>query len=653
MSYSPQQISVIESDAKRLAVLAGAGSGKTFTMVGKVNHLITISGISPRNIALITFTNDAAESLVERLETLGCSTEGITTKTLHSFCYELLRTLYNFTGRDRPPKIISSPNFFMGTFWKLVKTYDNLPELHGRKQTKMPHKSWNQYYKFIYEWQMSQTLPEAVIADLFSMSERDFKRKMLATKDFYTDNLAWAALWYLEYESWKTSTKQMDFNDIILICLRELKASPARAINFIKNKYKVIITDECQDNNHLIVQVLKLITTPDTQVILVGDIRQAIYSFMGASPSTIMDYINGEGFEQLNLNGNYRSSKEIIENANFFVGHYPSFNIGGDNVATKPAEGYGVKRFVSDDEVEESKGIFRKLQDLKSEGFNYKDLCVLFRTNSQAMLLLQYCVMENIPFSIKKDCSSIFDRSEMKDILAYLKILNELDSTKLEDFKRIINKPTRYIPNATLESATRLGKDDKGFGRELLSNTHHNGNLDKFCENMRHHIRHCKKLSISDQINYIMGVIGYGLWWETSDDKDKFFDLNIYCTSLTAMAQKVTSYRELIKEINKMRKAIREQNSEDGINFTTIHSSKGLEWPVCIVMGVCDRLYPFYRAREESGMEGVMEEARLFYVASTRPERRLYYSEIKGTIGKVNVSTSPFIFQTQSDETFL
>lgn len=644
MGYSDQQLAVINSDAKRLAVLAAAGAGKSHTMVGKVKRFLD-EGVPARNIAVITFTNEATDSMIEKLEKMGCDTDGITTKTLHSFCYNLIKLIYNFGGKSNMPKIIQSPDMFMGQFWKLVNNvYDKKEE--GKYGSYMPHRSWANYYENINYWNLQKYTPEQLIKETFDCTASEFKKVMMLRK-YGLSREAWSLLWYLEYEEWKRSTRQVDFNDLLLVAIRELEKASPKVTNFIKNKYRVIIIDEMQDTNALVVDVLKLITSPETTVIMVGDIRQSIYSFINASPKTIMGYVDYDNFEKLSLQYNYRSSVEIVENGNYFMSHYPSFNLGGDTIPTKPKNGFPVVSFVSEDELVEIQNVAERVEGLISEGYKHKDICIMYRTNAQAMMILDWCIRKGLPFNIKKDSSSIFDKSEMKDILAYLKIINETDRTKLEDWKRIANKPSRFISNKALEDATGLDSKDIGFGTELLNKYHSDTKLRDFCEQMSVHIRHCKKIPFAQQIDYILLNIGYERWWNDSDAKDRFFDLRIYSNALKQLACENQTYRGLIKHINDVRKALKERNSADGITFTTIHSSKGLEWPVCIVLGVCERLYPFYRAVDQEGQAGLEEEARLFYVASTRPIERLYYSEIHGKYGTHNAFPSTFVKQTQ------
>lgn len=640
MGYSEQQQAVIDSTAKRLAVLAGAGSGKSHTMVGKVKNYID-NGVPARNIAVITFTNEATDSLIERLEKLNCDVDGLTTKTLHSFCYNIIKIIYNFSNRNIMPKIIMSPDAFTGHFWKLVGVYDD------KDKRLMPHKSWRQYASEINDYQLARHTPDALIKETYSETPDQFRKRFL--KKEYQDRYAWSLLWFLEYEAWKVSTRQVDFNDLLLVALRELAKAPKKTIDFIKNKYKVIIIDEMQDTNALVVDILKLMTNEDTTIIMVGDIRQSIYSFMNASPKVIMGYTEYDKFERLSLNANYRSSTEIVDNGNYFCSHYPSFNIGGDTVPTKPANGFPVTSFISEDEMLEVRAVSEQVYELLKEGYKHKDICIMFRTNAQAVMVLNWCIEADLPFSIKKDSASIFDRSEMKDVLAYLKIFNEPNKCKLSDFKRILNKPTRYLPNKSLESVSNKGPEEVGYGADLFSAYIRDQKLADFVAAMKLHGKLNKGKPFCEQISYIMNDLGYGLWWENSDDKDRFFDLTTYTNALGKVADKCTTYKELIDHINDIRRAIKEKNTEDGITFTTIHSSKGLEWPVCIVLGVCDRLYPFYRALEENGKDGFEEEARLFYVASTRPIDRLYYSEVIGSFGKNKTMVSPFAVQTNRE----
>lgn len=629
--YNDQQKDIINDNSTKLAVFAVAGSGKSTTLAGKVETVLN-QGIMPSKIAVITFTNDASDSILKKVESKGLDTQGLMNKTLHGFCYYLLKTCNDFSGEKTPTILSDSEKSFGFHFWKLASVYKNIPS-----------KNYKDWLSFCYNIK-AETLqePDVLIKKEFGMTPDALKQKII--KEEIRDRNSFAYLMYYEYTAWKKSLNQIDFLDIIVESIYALRKADERCLNFIKSKWNYIFVDECQDTNFLVIEVLKLITKPETNVVFLGDIRQSIYGFNFAKPEYILDYVRRAGFVQKSLNINYRSSEEIVDNANYFIGHYPECNVGGDAISYKGKIGYPVCSIRSTDEIMETDTVVDQITKLVSQdGFTYDDISILYRTHSQSMMLLNWCVNYNIPFQIKSDSKSIFDRPEMKDILAYLKIFNEFSKTKKADFKRIANKPVRYITNSAMDDLDF--QDNKvGFGDWFMEKYHRNEKMEILKADIRAYMRRTNEMPLQDQITFVLqeGGVGYQKWWENSENSDKFFDLALYANTLGQLAKSYPTYREFIAQINKIREAIRNSENE-GIKFYSIHASKGLEFPVTFILGVCDRMYPFYRAVQEGNRD---EEARLFYVASTRPEKRLYYSEILGTLGKIRVNQSPFIDQT-------
>lgn len=907
--YNDQQKDIINDNSTKLAVFAVAGSGKSTTLAGKVETVLN-QGIMPSKIAVITFTNDASDSILKKVESKGLDTQGLMNKTLHGFCYYLLKTCNDFSGEKTPTILSDSEKSFGFHFWKLASVYKNIPS-----------KNYKDWLSFCYNIK-AETLqePDVLIKKEFGMTPDALKQKII--KEEIRDRNSFAYLMYYEYTAWKKSLNQIDFLDIIVESIYALRKADERCLNFIKSKWNYIFVDECQDTNFLVIEVLKLITKPETNVVFLGDIRQcqpegnnvllsdgtevdiskikvgdkldsyvrkcgyfrkkfevdevavrkytgdifkisvngkttsttdthkfiakwnidkktsnlhcvylmrrgnnfrigwcklfentgnfhlstrsrienadswilkivetkeeasllesiistnfglplfmfnpvpsnriytrknldfmwsslknnynrgllllksfnkselhpffkytiketkqrttvfetqacnlfpkymslpikisdsvnahnrewatidsieienvvdlnvyslsvkdsktyisngigtcnSIYGFNFAKPEYILDYVRRAGFIQKSLNINYRSSEEIVDNANYFIGHYPECNVGGDAISHKGKIGYPVCSIRSTDEIMETDTVVDQITKLVSQdGFTYDDISILYRTHSQSMMLLNWCVNYNIPFQIKSDSKSIFDRPEMKDILAYLKIFNEFSKTKKADFKRIANKPVRYITNSAMDDLDF--QDNKvGFGDWFMEKYHRNEKMEILKADIRAYMRRTSEMPLQDQITFVLqeGGVGYQKWWENSENSDKFFDLALYANTLGQLAKSYPTYREFIAQINKIREAIRNSENE-GIKFYSIHASKGLEFPVTFILGVCDRMYPFYRAVQEGNRD---EEARLFYVASTRPEKRLYYSEILGTLGKIRVKQSPFIDQT-------
>jgi DNA helicase-2/ATP-dependent DNA helicase PcrA len=628
--FNDQQKAIIKEKSLKIAVMAGAGVGKSHTLVGRISEEIK-NGVVPHRITVITFTNDACDVLKERLTKKGIDTEAMTVKTLHGFCYKIYSSYCEMNGH-RKRKPLSKPDAaFSPTFWELTKSYRDLP-----------NKNIKNYLAFISGCQLSRIKPEQYLAasnskfkDFISLKKEAIKEKPLISRDEYN------ALMYFEYEAYKAKNMLLDFNDMINYAIENLQ-NCERTLNLYRRKIQSLFIDECQDTNALIIELLSLLVTEDMKVVMLGDLRQSIYSFINAVPENIVKYINDNNFTQLSLNINYRSSKTIIDSANKFIANYPEVNIGGDLQPSKDIPVSDVASYVSEDEMVEKNKIIHLIRDLKARGYQYKDIAILYRTNAQSMLLIDWVVSNNIPFVIKKESSSIFSRKEMREIFIYLKLFNMPEKCTVDDIRKISNIPSRFVPRTSFASI----KDDE-FGRSMLNGHYdHIKKLDILSSELARHYKAAKDLTLAQQIDYIGYNVGYIDHWTKTQSAESLFDISLYFNCLSSLVKEYDTYTKLVKQVNKIKKALKEKNDEEGLNFYSCHASKGLEFPIVILMGVCDRLYPFFRSKNERGKAGIDEEARIFYVASTRPIEHLYYSEIVGKFGRFNVDKSPFVSMT-------
>ena len=634
--FNEQQLDIINLKNSRISVLAAAGTGKSTTVAGRVVKEIK-DGIPENKIAIITFTNEACDSIKDHLVKNNVETSTMIVQTLHAFCYRIYKSYCEYNHK-RLPKPISSPyKAFSSSFWKLTAAWKG-----------MPNKNLRQILANIVSWQLAQLTPEKLIADVqeFEGTKKrsilELKKEAISDKSMIRNKEYEVMIWN-EYEIFKKTNNHIDFTDMLTLAVDALANCP-QTLALYRRRIKTLMIDEFQDTNALVLKVMQHLVTENMDVVLVGDLRQSVYSFLNARPDLSVDYMNENSFTKLSLQTNYRSGKTIVENANTFISNYPTVNMGGAMICGRPEIEAHVFSKVSECELTEKHTVIELLEDLKAQGFEYKDIALLYRTNAQAMLMLDHCVTKDIPFVIKRDGASIFSRGEMKDIFTYLKFFNCPELTTVEDIKRIGNKPSRYISNASY-----AGIRDSAFGRNLINGDYDgNQNLKRLSVELSRLYRSAKGLSLSDQINYIAyeSGVGYIAHWEKANLNDSLFDISLYFNCLASLVETFDTYPKLIKQVNKIKRALKDRNETEGLNFYSIHSSKGLEFPVVIVLGVCDRIYPFFRAVAERGQEGHNEEARLFYVASTRPEKLLYYSEIVGDFGNKKVKESPFIKQT-------
>lgn len=627
-----------ELDGDRLFVLGDfTVTHNSTTLVSQIEKEIN-DGVKPHNITAITFTNEACDSIKKKLKKKDISVDYITVKTLHGFCYSIYTAYCQFNDLKRYTPLSDVLKSFSPKFWKLAAVYKGIY-----------NKNVKQFLSYCASCQLNRISPEKALENYCNykgikpFSLRDLQRRALDPRA-ELQREEYNILIYYEYELFKKADFKLDFNDMLIYAVDALE-NCEKTLEFFRRKIKSLYVDECQDTNAMVISLLQALATSDMRIVFLGDLRQSVYSFQNARPELIIKYVKENNFTEMSLNKNYRSSEAIVKNANKFISHYPKVNLGGDAIHHLDYNPSDVKSIISTNEVEEKHRVINTIQDLIAKGYDYKDIAILYRTNAQAMLLIDWVVSNNIPFVIKRDSASIFSKREMKDIFTYLKLFNMPEKCSVDDIRRIANKPTRYIPNKAYTGIT-----DDQFGRSLINGQYdYEQSLSKLGSELNRLYRHAKDMGLREQIEFIATGVGYVHHWEKYEAADALFDISLYFTCLSALVEEHNTYEKLVKQVNRVRRSLKERNEEEGLNFYSCHASKGLEFKVVIVLGVCDRLYPFKRAVDEGGEAGFEEEARIFYVASTRPIEHLYYSEIIGKFGRNDVFASPFMKQTLTE----
>lgn len=644
MSYlktlNDEQRAVVYETEGLKAVVAGAGSGKTRVIIAKVIHLIQDKGVLPSTIWICTFTKKAKEELVERLsKEVGASTaKKVKIGTLHSISFSIYKNgLMMVDGKSRyslPKPLVNEGTALFQIFnfiranEKKVHSKDGKDFLSTINVRRMYGGNLNNYKK------MFPFNPEMSRSDKWCYNETVYE------------------VWKF-YEKWKAQKNVVDFGDMLVKCA-EMLQNPKydKYINSLQRSCNYLMIDEAQDNNAINYQIANVLSALNKNLTVVGDSRQAIYSFQGASLDNLHDFINMKKPTIYNLKTNYRSSATLVDNANTFIKGSAGI-IGEPSVAFKP-EGMPIKFCTSEDEVGEAQAVYSLVEDLVSGGYKYSDIAILYRVHSQSVMLESYFLGSDIPYVTFTE-NTFFDKREIKDVITYLKAFQDPNSLSVKDFKRIVGRPNRYISSkATRAIEDYCSYEDVTFWEAL--NDINNINIDyrnkKCFGELKGQIiaginKYQCKTNVTDLIKFILNGIGYEQFVNGDASNDKTPDGDI-TMDFDAIIQLVNSFQTIDKFFDyvdkvKEQEAVRKGDvTGDYLQMMTFHASKGKEFPVVITLGNCTRIAPFHRNADRE------EEKRLMYVAITRPEKELYVSVVGNRLGRFKVQPSPFLHSFQA-----
>lgn len=582
-------------------VLAGAGSGKTKTLVYRMAHLLR-SGVYPSEILAVTFTNKAAKEMRERTEALVEQLSGQKTDfslpflgTFHSVCVRILR----YDGEN-----IGIPSNFViyddGDRTQLIKQIlkDQL-KVQDVKQAR-PVLSLISKYK----------------NDGLSQADLEFSAKTPTEK--------------LTAEAWPIYAKRMDelgaldFDDIILKVV-ELFSSSEPVREKYKSKFKHILVDEYQDTNPIQYKLLKFITNEQSNIFVVGDDWQSIYSWRGADYRIILNFEQDfKGAKVIKLEQNYRSTQNILDAAHKIITKNTSRS--AKKLYTEEGKGSDVELLQASSEDHEAQLIINKMRDLSSqEGRKWKDFVVLYRTNSQSRAFEEAFMRSGVPYQIVGGIR-FYERKEVKDLLAYLRLIyNPNDAVALE---RVINVPTRGIGAKSLIQI-REHAISSGSLSEALDNLKSAGLTGKSltsAENFWHRLSTMRselnKYTVAELIQTI--ISGFGLDEFYNDNTPQGIERleNLRELASVATSQGATDLGQFLEDVALVSDLDSLASDGDSVTLMTIHGSKGLEFPVVFIAGLEEGVFP--HSRSAYSQEELEEERRLAYVAMTRAREALY-----------------------------
>lgn len=613
---NPQQREAAVHKDGPLLILAGAGSGKTSTMTHRIAYLIKEEGVAPYNILAVTFTNKAAGEMRERVEELIGQGINMWILTFHSACLRILRKHAELLGYNRD-FIVYDPTDQKVVIKNCIKE-QNVDE---------------------------KKYPPAYILSIIS----DCKEKGVSPTRYaeingidYKSKIIFEL--YSAYEAVLKKNNAMDFDDLILKAV-QLFEKHDDVLAFYQDKFKYIMVDEYQDTNYMQYRFIKLLAEAHNNICVVGDDDQCIYQWRGADIKNILDFEKDfRHTKVIKLEQNYRSHGNILDAAHSVIeknkGRKPK------KLWTDKEKGEKIKYYRASDEKDEARYIVSEIDRLHSKELKYSDFAVLYRTNAQSRTFEEALSSREIPYRVLGG-TRYYDRKEIKDIMAYMRLVqNTADDLSLT---RIINEPKRGIGDKTLEKLLALASvRNESLFDTLADDEIAEGLPSKAADSvkemiavLRQYSQEKENLKVSDIYDGLLVRTGYlkNLEAQNTVEAEGRIENLLEFKSVIYDYEKENSQlslAEFMEKIALMSEIDNHDAGENAVVLMTLHSAKGLEFPVVFMPGMEDGLFPGWRAFEKP--DGIEEERRLCYVGMTRAMKRLYLTsaELRTLYGKTD-----------------
>ena len=585
-----------------LLILAGAGSGKTRALTYRIANLVD-HGVSPWNILALTFTNKAAREMRERTEALlGGSVKDMWVATFHSCCTRILRSDIDKLGRDRNFVIYDDDDQT-----SLIAAIMKRLGVNDKDITK------RQIKEHISEAKNKSTEPEKFLMDNPYLDESVLKV-------------------FREYQRSLKEYNALDFDDLLGKTLELFQSCP-EVLQKYRSKFRYILVDEYQDTNVMQYHIVELLAREHGNICVVGDDDQSIYGWRGADIRNILDFEKDfPGAKVIRLEQNYRSTSNILDAANAVIENNQGRK--SKKLWTDNGRGDRIETFTADSERDEAHFVCRKIMEGVRNGMNYGDFAVLYRMNAQSRIPETTMVNYGIPNKVYGG-QRFYERKEIKDIMAYLRLIyNPFDDIAL---KRIINVPKRSIGDASIAELARVAEQE---GKSMLVAALTSENIDPramkkikpFADTMGEFIALSRTMPLSEFTWGMISALEYETYLKAEDKRGE-------------VESRMDNLRELIGNIKEIEKDLSEgedalmaflenvslvsdiDSMNDGngaVALMTLHSAKGLEFPVVFMIGMEENIFPTSRARNDMSNHAMEEERRLCYVGMTRAKQKLY-----------------------------
>ncbi len=587
-----------------LLVLAGAGSGKTTVLASRVTYILETTETKPWNILAITFTNKAADEMKSRIANyIGEEyAKDMWIGTFHSVCVRILHTCIEVLGYKKE-----------FTIYDTTDTKTLLKECY--KELNVDEKSF----------------PYRLVQSVISKAKND----MQEPADFMADNSHHVreriiGEIYALYQDKLRKNNALDFDDIILMTVKALRDNEEVRIHY-RDKFQYILIDEYQDTNDLQYELISLLVNEKRNICVVGDDDQSIYGFRGANINNILNFENDfRGAKRITLDENYRSTENILNVANSVIGN--NRKRLGKNLITKKDKGESITMYTAFNDRKEAEYIAMMVRREAKQRGKFGDCAVLYRTNAQSRAIEEAFIEEAIPYKVLAG-QKFYDRKEIKDIFAYLKVIyNPGDTLSIE---RIINEPKRAIGPVTVGKIIANAEIEGKTPYEVICNINNYPDLKSSAKKIEEFAIIMEKLRdiaktepVDEVMKAVFDLTGYIEMLRdegTVEARSRIENLEALLGGATEFVESPDNegtLGEYVEKMSLMSDIDDYDENQDVAVMMTVHSAKGLEFPVVILAGMEEDLFPSVRAVDEDN--GVEEERRLCYVAITRAKEKLY-----------------------------
>lgn len=617
MDFNKAQMTALEHRDGPMMVLAGPGSGKTTVITHRIKRLLE-AGVDPSGILVITFTKAAAAEMKERFLRLARE-EDERRKQAGQKAWGLHRPQGAGSSLEAAGSRMSFGTFH-SVFYHILKWAYRFPAgnvISGEEK--------RQYFKKFLDESGMEVEDEAEFISSIINEISYVKGERLDLKYYYSQNCPeeWFKKLYDGYDEMLEQTGKIDFDDMLVMC-HELFTKRKDILAAWQKKFKYILVDEFQDINLLQYQVVRMLALPENNLFIVGDDDQSIYRFRGAKPEIMLGFEKDfPGTKRVLLGTNYRSTKEIVETSLKLIGH----NKVRFEKKLEPFRGSGrsVDFRVFDNPGQEMDTVAQSIRAYHDAGYMWNEIAVLFRTGANSGLMAERLMGYNIPFQLRDVIPNLYSHWIAKDLFAYMEIA--AGSRKRSDFYRIMNRPNRYFSRDAFDTPTVSFDRLKSFyqDRDWME--------DRICD-LEADLRTMSRLKPVAAVNYIRKVIGYDDYLrsyaefrrmkpeELFETADKLAESAAEFETFEAWKEHAVRYEEELKKQN----LEETREARDRVTLSTMHSAKGLEYPVVFVVDVNEGIVPHHKAGLPADIE---EERRLFYVALTRAKDRLHVAAVR------------------------
>ncbi len=592
---NPSQAEAVTHAGGPVLVLAGAGSGKTRIITERIAYLIGTRGENPASILAVTFTNKAANEMKERLYRLiGPATKSLWLGTFHSICLRILKREIKYLNGFRQDFII----------------YDDGDQL-----------------KLIKECMERLNIGEKELDPRSVRSKIDgAKNKGLdpgeAGRVTYDERVSKI---YALYEEELRKLNALDFGDLLYVTVRLFREKPDVLRNY-QETFRHILVDEYQDTNHMQYKIVELLSRKHRDIFVVGDDNQSIYGWRGADITNILNFERDYPDSRvIKLEKNYRSTKNILSAANGLI--RKNSNRHDKNLWTENPEGEKLQYYAAHDERDEARYVVSQIESLVlKRACRYKDAAVFYRTNNQSRIMEEELVRKGIPYTIVGGIG-FYQRAEIKDIMAYLRVIaNPLDDLSL---KRIANVPPRGIGRGTMERLDEIARNEgislmdamqKAVGDNVLP-ARAALNLGKFLDLMERLIGYGGKYEIGKLLDLVLEETRYLDILEREEEKRENVGEILNLAAEFEKESEKAWLRDFLDTLTLASDVDSYDEKDDRVALMTLHSAKGLEFPLAFIIGLEENLIPHFNSARDGQVE---EERRLFYVGLTRAKEMIH-----------------------------